>query len=108
MTWEDVRDLDPHLIEIGAHTCTHSILSRCSVTEQRREIMDCKRTIEERTQRAVTAFCYPNGESGDFTDDSVSIVREAGFTSAVTACAGMIETGSNPYRLPRIAAPDEL
>ena len=47
MTWEEIRSLDSDLVEIGAHTCTHPILARCTIEEQRMEIADCRRAIGE-------------------------------------------------------------
>lgn len=108
MTWEQVRSLDPALVEVGAHTRTHPILSLCSVEEQREEIAGCKQAIEDRTGRSVSAFCYPNGMPDDFTDDTVRIVRECGFSSAVMACGGMLAAAPDPYRLERVGAPSDV
>lgn len=108
MTWEQVRSLDPRLIEVGAHTSTHAILSRCSPALQRKEIGECRRAIEENTGRAAHAFCYPNGMPGDFDDTTVEIVRELGFTSAVMAHGGLCHRSSDRFRLQRLVAPDDV
>lgn len=108
MTWDQLRSFDPQLIEIGAHTRTHAILSRCSGELQRQEIDDCKRAIEEETGRAAEAFCYPNGMPGDFNDDTVSIVRNLGFRSAVMAHGGLCHRTSDRFRLERLVAPLDL
>lgn len=105
MTWEQARQLDPQLIEVGAHTCNHVLLSRCSPDLQRDEIAGSKREIEARLGRAVEAFCYPNGMPEDYTDTTVALVREAGFRSAVLAHGGMSSAGSDRFRLERLGAP---
>lgn len=108
MTWDQIKALDPQLIEIGAHTRTHAVLSRCSAEIQRQEIDDCKRAIEERTGRAAEAFCYPNGMPGDFNDETVSIVQDLGFRSAVMAHGGLCHRTSDRFRLERLVAPTDL
>jgi len=104
MTWEQVRDMDPELIEIGAHTVTHPILSHCSVDRQRQEIEGSKLAIETRLGRPVKAFCYPNGLPRDFSTETTRIVREAGFTSAVVAHGGFVAREPDLYRLERASA----
>ena len=47
-------------------------------------------------------FAYPNGRPGqDFTDASVALVRQAGFTAAVTTAKGAAVAGVDLHRLPR-------
>ena len=108
MRWEDIRRLDPSLVEIGAHTLSHPILSRCAPDAQREEVGGCKSEIERELGREVTAFCYPNGMPEDFTRETESIVEESGFTSAVMACGGFSGADSTPYRLERLGAPLDL
>ncbi len=37
----------------------------------------------------VQHFCYPNGTLADFTQAAVDMVRDSGFTTAVTAIHGV-------------------
>jgi peptidoglycan/xylan/chitin deacetylase (PgdA/CDA1 family) len=108
MSWDQVRRLDAGLVEIGAHTRTHPILSQCPVEQQRTEVADCKRAIEAQLGREVRAFCYPNGMPEDFTSTTVDIVRESGFTNAVMACGGILGNRPDLYRLERVGAPIDL
>jgi peptidoglycan/xylan/chitin deacetylase (PgdA/CDA1 family) len=103
-TWDELRRLDPKLLHVGAHSCTHPILSRCTPDEQSWEIEQCRATIEARLDRPVDAFCYPNGRYGDFNADTLQLLRRAGFTSAVTSEDGMVAGNSDPLLLPRIGA----
>lgn len=108
MTWDDLRRLDPALIEVGAHTASHPILSLCSINEQMQEIDTCKQTIETALGHTVRAFCYPNGMPEDFTSETVDIVRASGFSSAVTASSGLVGRKSDRFRLVRISVPHDL
>lgn len=107
MSWDQARALNPALIEVGAHTCNHPLLSRCSTDLQREEIAGSKKEIEARLGRPVEAFCYPNGMPDDCTDTTVRLVREAGFSNAVLAHGGMSTASSDRYRLERLGAPDD-
>lgn len=104
LSWDDVRCFDPELVEIGAHTCTHPILSSCSRAEQVREIEGSKAVIEEQLNRPVESFCYPNGGPADFDATSVDVVRHAGFKSAVTTSPDLVGSSVDCYRIPRIGA----
>jgi peptidoglycan/xylan/chitin deacetylase (PgdA/CDA1 family) len=68
LSWEQVRELQAGGVEIGAHTVNHPILSAIPAAEQRHEIGESKRMIEERLHAPVTLFAYPNGTRADFDD----------------------------------------
>jgi len=88
------------LVEIGAHTRTHPVLSVMSYDAQRAEIVESKRRIEDIVGRAVESFSYPFGTRSDYAAESLSIVREAGFRCACVNHAGPIGW-NNRFRLPR-------
>src|SRR5258708_14574337 len=61
MNWEDLCSLDPGLINIGSHTLTHPILNLLTADEIEFELHESRRLLEQRLNRAVEYFCYPNG-----------------------------------------------
>ncbi len=103
---EVVRLTDGNLIEIAAHTVTHPVLSTMPVGLQQSEIRQSKIQLEDILGRPVTNFAYPFGEPSDYTEQTVTLVREAGFTSACSTVPGWIRKGVNPYELPRHAVRD--
>jgi peptidoglycan/xylan/chitin deacetylase (PgdA/CDA1 family) len=108
MSWDQVRSLDPALIDIGSHTRTHPLLALCEADEQIAEIEGSKVDIERQIGRKVEAFAYPNGQRGDFSAATTSIVRECGFSSAAIAYGGMVRADGNPFALSRLGAPVDM
>lgn len=94
------------LIEIGAHTMTHPVLSGLTIAEQRAEILKSKVSLEKILQRPVTSFAYPYGGRSDYTRDTISIIKEAGFDCACSNCQNFIRKGVDMYELPRVLVRD--
>jgi len=90
------------LIEIGAHTITHPLLSAETPEIQQREILGSKTKLESILNRPITTFSYPFGARRDYTPDTVAIVRDAGFQYACSNFPAPITTGVDPFQLPRV------
>lgn len=91
------------LIEVGAHTVTHPALRRLSRDSQRDEIVGSKSRLEEILDRPVTSFSYPYG---NLSEQTVGIVREAGFSCACSTRAGAVRPSSERFQLPRMEVQD--
>jgi peptidoglycan/xylan/chitin deacetylase (PgdA/CDA1 family) len=92
---------------IGSHSVTHSNLAYRSLAAQRREVADSRAALREATGQDVALFAYPFGMHGqDFTAATQQIVADAGYTAAVTNGGGGLTAASDPFALPRVAAPD--
>jgi peptidoglycan/xylan/chitin deacetylase (PgdA/CDA1 family) len=104
MDWEALLDLDPAIVEIGSHTCTHPILSHCGPEQLDHEVGGSKRIIEARLGREVRAFCYPNGQWPDVNDQVMAAARNAGYESAVMACGTLVSKGADVFALERLHA----
>jgi peptidoglycan/xylan/chitin deacetylase (PgdA/CDA1 family) len=103
MCWDEVRRLSRSGVEFGAHTKTHSILSRVSGTrELQDEVLGSKQRIEEELNVPVLHFCYPNGRAADIGDSAVAAVRDANFRTAVTTEGGLNSMHSDRFLLRRI------
>ncbi|MBI1893840.1 MAG: polysaccharide deacetylase family protein [Candidatus Rokubacteria bacterium] len=99
--WDDVHALMGLGFAIGAHTVNHPILSRVSLERVRSEIEGSRAMIESACGHRPRAFAYPNGQSGDYTAAVVRLVREAGFTCAVSARFGINTRRTSPWELRR-------
>jgi len=100
----EVADLHNAGVDIGAHTMNHVILSKLPYDDQEKEIRGCFADIKALlNNKDVLHFAYPNGRQEDFNDETVMLVREAGFVSAVTTIYGANRKNVDHFRLKRIA-----
>jgi peptidoglycan/xylan/chitin deacetylase (PgdA/CDA1 family) len=107
MTYEEVVKLDKSgIVEVGAHTVNHPVLSALPVEMQRDEIKKSKEQLEEILNRRVDTFAYPFGGRIDYTSDSVEIVKEVGFESACSNFFGVIRGEVSLFELPRMMVGD--
>ena len=103
LTANDLRSLaGSPLVQIGAHTHTHAILSHLSFEEQTEEIRRSITMVSELTDKQCKTFAYPNGNREDFTPQTKEILAHYGITTAVTTIERAIGPESDPLELPRI------
>lgn len=102
MTGEEVTALDSSpSIEVGAHSRDHVVLAKLSAVEQRLSIEDDKRALEGLCGREMRLFSYPYGGRGDYTAQTVEVVRRAGFIGACANFPGLVKRWTDPYQIPR-------
>jgi len=94
------------LVELGAHTVTHPVLSALPADAQRAEIVEGRRRIEAIIGQSVLTFAYPYGEAPHFTAETVEIVKAAGFRAACTTIYGRVEPGDDLFQLRRCPVHD--
>jgi peptidoglycan/xylan/chitin deacetylase (PgdA/CDA1 family) len=94
------------LIEIGAHTAAHPVLSMLPVAEQKREIEASKQRLEAVLGRAVVSFAYPYGSLSDYGRETIKTVQAAGFESACTTFDDVVRPAADPFQLPRMLVRD--
>lgn len=99
LSWDDIMEMNRNGVTFGAHSLTHPNLTKLPVEQAKREIAKSKMDIEERLGRAITVFCYPNG---DFNAEISELVEEAGFHCALTTNPRMVKHKTNLYELGRI------
>ena len=103
LSLEEVGELhEGGLVEIGAHTVTHPILSALPSVSQRHEIRKSKARLETILDRPVSSFAYPYGKPRDYTAETVNIVQQAGFACACSSFAGLVRRSSGRFQLPRV------
>jgi peptidoglycan/xylan/chitin deacetylase (PgdA/CDA1 family) len=97
-----IKRLSDEGMEIGGHAVSHPILAALDARQARAEIIGGKRRLEEITGAPVTLFAYPNGKPGrDYGPRDVELVKQAGFTAAVSTQDGVANRRSDIFQLPR-------
>ena len=100
MKESQIRDLSHGgLIEIASHTLNHTGLKGLSEKAARKEIFDSKQMLEEKFGITVSTFAYPYGS---FNAMAEQLVREAGYTAAVSVIPGIEQSEDNMFYLYRI------
>jgi peptidoglycan/xylan/chitin deacetylase (PgdA/CDA1 family) len=102
MTWDQLRALHSSGFELGAHTISHVNLAQSDRATAVREIMGSKAQLEAEINHAVRHFAYPFGGPEHLGPDQRQLVKEAGFSSCVSAYGGRVRQCDDPYNLRRL------
>jgi peptidoglycan/xylan/chitin deacetylase (PgdA/CDA1 family) len=85
--WNQLKNLNQDILEIGSHSLTHPNLDKLSKqNEFQQEINLSKYMIEKKLHHKVDHFCYP---AGAFNNSLKSMVKEAGYTTGVSIIPGL-------------------
>ena len=98
---ESLKALDAEpLCTIGAHTISHPKLDTLSPEEQKKEIKQSLQELETFLGHPIRHFSYPHGS---YNTDTLKIVNDNHFASALRAWGGTIRKGdASLLELPRI------
>ena len=108
LVWPQAKEmLASGLVSFGSHTHTHKILGRCQPETIRTELAVSREIIEREIGAPCTFFCYPNGGRADISEESERILRELGFSCALTTLHGDNGRGDNPFELRRMGVPSD-
>ncbi len=104
MTWEQVRRLAAAGMTIGSHAHDHRKLAALAEADQRFELTESKRILEQELGRAVNALAYPFGWPGAYDDRTLRLAQETGYRLAFTAVEGVNrpDPDSDPFALRRL------
>jgi peptidoglycan/xylan/chitin deacetylase (PgdA/CDA1 family) len=103
LNWDEVKEMAQNNIAFGAHTMTHPILTKMPASWARKEILDSKRVIEDKSAVSVRHFAFPNGRPQDFNEELKAYCKQAGFESVSTAVYGCNKPGDDVYALKRLS-----
>lgn len=102
MRAHQVRRLRQLGMDVGAHTVSHPILARVAPDAAHAEIRSSRSHLEGILGSRVSLFAYPNGvPQRDYSGLHVEMVRDCGFSAAVSTAWGAASSRSDPFQLPR-------
>lgn len=102
MSCEDIQKIHSWGFSIGSHTWNHIRLKNRDSATLNREVVDSKKKLEDLIGDSVNSFAYPHGGKKDMDDNAGIIVREAGYSSAVTTHFGRLDDKRDRFKLRRI------
>jgi len=104
MSAADVRRLVSERISVGAHGCTHQLLTSLPVASRVEEIQRSRAEAEALSALPVTGFTYPHG---DRDAETIDMVRRAGYGWACSTCEATIDPlSADLHDLPRLTVGD--
>jgi hypothetical protein len=102
MTGEQVTRIAREGVAIGGHTVNHPNLAGLDEATARREIERNRDDIVALTGRRPRSFAYPFGKPiTNYTAETMALVRDAGYSSAVSMSWGVATVDAQRYQLPR-------
>lgn len=100
LTPEEMQELiDSGLIDIGAHTVHHISLKGQSLARVQYEVDESKTMLEQAYHLKVYSFAYPYGS---FDQQTIDVVKQAGFTTAASTIPGIEQSTQNRFFLYRL------
>jgi len=88
-----------NLVEIGSHTLDHVYLKSVVKDLAEKQIKNSKVLLEQMFGFPVYTFAFPYGA---FSQESLDIVKEAGYTAAVSVISGSEQSETNLFYLSRL------
>jgi len=101
LDWPEIARLARAGVDVGSHTRSHPILSRCSEAVQEDELRSSRDAIRDRLGRC-DLLAYPNGTFADFTPRTQAIAARLGYRCALTAEPGLNRVAVDRFALRRV------
>jgi len=108
LNWEEVREMaQSGLVTFGSHTVAHKILTTLADQEIRDELIESRKRLiaEQVVDPSFIPFCYPNG---NHNDKIACMVKDTGYSLAVTTKKGWNNLESDPFTLRRIGIHQDM
>lgn len=100
MTPEELQEvIDSGLVDVGAHTVDHISLANKPLETVQYQVDQSKKTLEQNYHLSVVSFAYPNGS---FDQQAAQVVRDDGFSTAVSTVPGIEQNQANRFFMYRI------
>jgi peptidoglycan/xylan/chitin deacetylase (PgdA/CDA1 family) len=105
MTWQEIREVSRHGIEIGSHSVSHADLYRAGSRMMEDEVRLSKAAIEDQIGRAVCAFAYPYAfpeHDKEFSRRFAGLLEQSGYDHGVSTVIGRARRRHSRFVLPRL------
>jgi peptidoglycan/xylan/chitin deacetylase (PgdA/CDA1 family) len=110
LNWSEAQEMQRAGMTIGSHTQSHPILGQLTLEQQRWELEESKKEIEQNLGNPITTLAYPVGSQTAFSKATEQIAHSLGYTLCFSFYGGInTPTAMNPTDLLRGSTnPDPL
>lgn len=102
LSWEEIKEMKNSGITFGSHGMGHSILTKIPKEKLIGEIVASKQIIKEKAGIATKFFAYPNGQTGDFNEETAQLLKKNGYEAGFTLVKGYNNSTSDLFTLKRL------
>jgi peptidoglycan/xylan/chitin deacetylase (PgdA/CDA1 family) len=103
--WNEAEEMGQYGIAFGSHGVNHHILTSLDSAMKKMEIVESMELIRSRNIPVAPWFSYPNG---NWDEESISFLSEAGYKGAITTRLGCCSQGTNPFLMNRVGLHDSI
>ncbi len=108
LSWGEIKEMyDSGFVTFGSHTNNHLILTTLNENEIQEELIESKKKLISKkvVDKSFIPFCYPNG---NFNEKIVKLIKEKGYSMAVSTINGWNDSHTNPYLLRRVGVHQDI
>ncbi|MCK4730461.1 MAG: polysaccharide deacetylase family protein [Candidatus Aenigmarchaeota archaeon] len=103
LSLKDIKKMQKStFVAFGSHTKSHRCLSSLSLKERGNEIRGSKHVIEKMIGEKIEDFSFPYGGFNTFSNEDITILKKAGYKTAVINVGGTNSKNTNPCLLRRV------
>ncbi len=106
-SWDQLREMADHGIELGSHTVNHPSMGKVSCDAIAYELVESKKRLEQELNKPIDLFCYPNGMHDDYNKNVMDEVKKTGFKAAFVAYHDGLE-GVGAYEIRRFGVGGDI
>ena len=100
LTWAELAEMNRQGMSIQSHTANHPLLSTLTEARTREELVESKKTIEDKLGAPVYFLSLPNGDSNP---SYVKVAQENGYLGGCCSQFGFNDRHTDPFFWRRIA-----
>ena len=102
-----VRKMAVAGMQFGYHSRSHRMLSRLGTEQQEVELRDGVSWVQSLSRQARVPFCYPWGGRGTYTNETIHLLRDHGYSLAFNTERRRVAMGRDDrFELPRVDTRD--
>ena len=104
---DQIKQMSNTGMTFGFHTQRHRVLSRLSLDEQRAELSDGVKLIQQLTNQQAVPFCFPYGHVHTYNNDTLEVLGEIGYAAAFNTIRRLAIPGKDTvFEIPRFDTRD--